>query len=378
MKKFLAVLFILSVLMSACKKQQRPEEPPPSVTVVKVAKGDVAATTELIGQAKAYDEVDLVARVQGFLEKISFKEGSAVTKGQVLFKIEQEQYAAQVKASEALLMRMQATLANAEADFNRQKKLLESNVAAQKDFDKANAYYLESKAGVLAAEASLEQAKLNLGYTTITAPFDGRIGFFTYSEGNLVGPNSKRLANVVKFDPIRIQFNMSEVDLVEMQLNRTIKQDNSERDKYTILIQFQNGALYDKEGKISFADNKVNSSTGTILLEALFPNPDRIVAPGMYVKVLIREKDKTPALLIPQSSIQESQLGKFVLTVGADGKVAQKTIKTGVKIGPSIQVTEGLQAGEMVIVEGLQKVRFDTAVRAVVDETYVFDKEDVK
>jgi membrane fusion protein (multidrug efflux system) len=273
-------------------------------------------------------------------------------------------------------MKSQATLGNAETDYNRQKKLLESNVAAQKDFDKANALYLESKAAVMGAQATLAQAKLNLSYTTISAPFDGRIGFFTYSEGNLVGPGSKKLANVVKLDPIRIQFNMSEVDLVELQLNRSSREDTSKRSEYTILIQFQNGTFYEKEGTISFADNKVNTSTGTILIEALFPNPDHVVVPGMYVKVLVKDKDAKPALLIPQSSIQESQLGKFVLIVGADGKVGQKVIKTGVKKGPSIQVTEGLSEGEMVIVEGLQKVRLGTEVKAVVDETYTFDKED--
>jgi len=222
------------------------------------------------------------------------------------------------------------------------------------------------------AEADLTTASLNLGYTTINAPFDGRIGFYTYSEGNLVGPGSKRLANVVKLDPMRVQFNVNEIDLVNLQLNRG-KDNSAAKNEYVVTVQFQNGTVYAQEGKLSFADNKVNSSTGTILVEALFPNPDLVLVPGMYLKVAVKDKEQKPALLIPQSSIQESQLGKYVLVVGADNKVSQRVIKTGIKSGPSIQVVEGLKEGEKVIVEGLQKVRLDMAVKPLVDESYSFN-----
>ena len=145
------------------------------------------------------------------------------------------------------------------------------------------------------------------------------------------------------------------------------------KSEYVVTVQFQNGALYSQEGKLSFADNKVNSSTGTILVEALFPNPDQVLVPGMYVKVSVKDKEQKPALLIPQSSIQESQLGKFVLVVGADNKVIQRVIKTGIKSGPSIQVVEGLKEGERVVVEGLQKVRLGMPIKPLVDESYSFN-----
>jgi len=371
------LLFAAVLLVPGCGEKEKPAPPPPAVTVVKVASGSVVSSMEMIGQAKAYDEVDLVARVQGFLRKISFKEGTVVSKGQPLFEIEQEQYKAQVQAAEAALMKVQATYGNAETTYARQKKLLESDATAKKNYDDANAAFMEAKAAVMQAEAALSNAKLDLSYTSISAPFDGRIGFYTYSEGNLVGPGSKRLANVVKIEPMRVQFNINEIDLVNLQLDK-IKDKAAPKESYVVLIQFQDGRIYNQEGNISFADNKVNSSTGTILVEALFPNPDQVVVPGMYVKVILKDKDEKPALLIPKSSVQESQSGRFVLVVGADGKVGQRVIKTGTKNGPSIQVLEGLKEGEMVIVEGLQKVRLGTVVKPTVDETYTFNKLEAK
>ena len=377
MRKTLLLLVALAFLVQGCGKKEKTAPPPPAVTVVKVANGSVVSSMKLIGQAKAYDEVDLVARVQGFLRKISFKEGSVVTKGQPLFEIEPDQYKANVEAAEAALLKVQATYGNAETTYARQKKLFEADATAKKNYDDANAAYMEAKAAVMQAEATLSNAKLDLSYTSISAPFDGRIGFYTYSEGNLVGPGSKRLANVVKIEPMRVQFNINEIDLVNLQLDK-LKDKTAPRETYVVLIQFQDGRIYSHEGTISFADNKVNSSTGTILVEALFPNPEQVVVPGMYVKVILKDKDEKPALLIPKSSIQESQSGKFVLVVGSDGKVGQRVIKTGVKNGPSIQVVEGVKEGEMVIVEGLQKVRLGTVVKPTVDETYTFNKLETK
>jgi membrane fusion protein (multidrug efflux system) len=372
MSRFILIFILLGMFSTACTKKEKVVPVPPSVTVVPVVMGNVISATEIIGQSKAYDEVDLVARVQGFLTKINFKEGTTVTKGQLLFQIEKDQYQALVESAEAMLMKAKAVFDNAETTYQRQKKLFEENATAKKNLDDATAAFAEAKANVMQAEADLTTAKLNLGYTTINAPFDGRIGFYTYSEGNLVGPGSKKLANVVKLDPMRVQFNISEVDLVDLQLNR-VKDNLAAKSEYVVTVQFQNGTVYAQEGKISFADNKVNSSTGTILVEALFPNPDQILVPGMYVKVAVKDKEQKPALLIPQSSIQESQLGKYVLVVGADNKVSQRVIKTGIKSGPSIQVVAGLKEGEKVIVEGLQKVRLNMAVKPLVDESYSFN-----
>ncbi len=372
MSRFILVLVLLCIFSAGCTKKEGPAPVPPSVTVVPATMGNVVSATEMIGQAKAYDEVDLVARVQGFLTKINFKEGTTVTKGQLLFQIEKDQYQALVESAQAMLMKAKAVFDNAETTYNRQKKLFDENATAKKNLDDATAAFTEAKANVMQAEADLTTAKLNLGYTTINSPFDGRIGFYTYSEGNLVGPGSRRLANVVKLDPMRVQFNISEVDLVDLQLNR-VKDNPAAKSEYVVTIQFQNGTLYDKEGKIGFADNKVNSSTGTILVEALFPNPDQVLVPGMYVKVAVKDKEQKPALLIPQSSIQESQLGKFVLVVGTDNKVSQRVIKTGIKSGPSIQVVEGLKDGEKVIVEGLQKVKLGMEVKPLLDEAYSFN-----
>ncbi len=368
---FWASMCLLAVLVG-CEKKHAVTAPPPSVTVAPVTNGYVVDSSELIGQAKADEDVDLVARVQGFLRKRNFVEGSLVKKGELLFEIEKDQYQADVKSANAALEKAQAKMMNAVIEYDRQAKLLKENATAKRNYDDALANKMEAEAGVMDAQGQLDLANLNLSYTDVLCPFDGRVGLATYSVGNVVGPTSKTLANVVKLDPIRVVFNVSEVDILRLNIRReemNVKPGSPPSDVILKLI-FQDGTVYSHHGKIGYSSNKINASTGTLMVEALFPNQEFIIVPGMYVKIVIEDKNKTPALLIPQSAVMENLAGKYVLVVGKDNVVEMRSVKTGLKAGPCIQVAEGLQEGELVIIDGLQKVRKGSKVSPLLDKNF--------
>lgn len=363
-------------MFSGCSKPQKAEVPPPSVTVAPAVTGSVISESEIIGQAVAYDSVDLIARVDGFQMKTCFEYGQFVKKDQMLFEIEKDQYQAKVEAAQGALAKAQAQAKNAEINFRRQKTLFEQNAVAEKNFDDAEQIFGEAKANVLSTQADLDMAKINLGYTDIKCPFDGKIGIASYSDGNFVGPASGKLANVVRINPMYVQFYVSEVDVINLSIERLKNNSDSMKEYIKVRLQFQNGVMYKEDGTLTFADNTINTSTGTLLVRATFQNPDKMLIPGMYMKVFLVDKRQLESLLIPQPAIQESQAGKSVLVVGKDSKVSQRMIKTGIKSGARIQVTEGLQAGELVIVEGLQKVRPGQVVQTVIDQSYTMNKEE--
>lgn len=360
----------VALAIAGCEKA-KVAEVPFEVTVAPATNGSVVAATKIIGQAKAYDSVNLEARVKGFLTKRLFREGQLVKKNDLLFEIEKDQYQADVESAQGQLLKAQAALKNAEIEFNRQAKLLKENATSQRNYDDVLCKKMEAQAGVMQAEAQLQNAKINLSYTDVRSPFDGRVGLATYSVGNVVGPGSEKLANVVSLNPIRILFNVSEVDVLNMRLQELNKDFTPPQD-LIVRLEFQNGVMYKRTGVISFCNNKINESTGTLLVEALFENPEMILFPGMYVKVIIEEKKKVDALLIPQCAIQQDQAGSYVLVVDKQNKVSTKYIKTGITSGPCVQVISGLQAGELVVIDGLQKIHRDSVVKPVVDKTYTY------
>ncbi len=376
--KFAAILTLTSAVIasSGCKddkKNEKTQLPPTAVTVAEATNGTVTPVAEYIGQTIAQDTVDLAARVEGFLTKRFFIEGQTVKKGDMLFTIEKDTYEAAVTQAEGILLEAQAKLKDAEIEFVRMATLIKDNAVAQKNYDNALCNKMAAEGKVKESQASLETAKINLGYTDIKAPFDGVVGLATYSENNVVGPNSKKLATIVNINPMRIQFTINELDVLKYRV-KTSNLTEAEKQRiwntFKFQVKFQNGEIYPIEGELSYSDNHINTSTGTLLLQAEFKNPERILTPGMYVKVLVGQRNPQPALLVPRKSVLDNQAGSYVFTVDKENKIVTKQVKTGTVSGTFVQIISGLKEGELIVVDGLQKVRNGMTVKASLDKSY--------
>ena len=324
----------------------------PEVSAIKLAPAPYSPSGVLIAEAKAFDEVNLVARVEGFLKKRLFTEGAKVKKGELLYEIEPEIYMAKVKAAQAKLTKAQAARNNADTDYKRQRQLLSAKAVSERTYDRVEAAKLEADADVKAAEAELELAKQNLAYTQIRAPFDGVIGLSNYSEGNLVNPNSGTLATVVKTDPMRVEFAISENQLLDLAGN---KGDRRNRLEFRFLTQ--DGKIYPFPGKISFWDNKINTTTGTFRVQAQFPNPDGKLTAGMFGRILMRTKTPRKGLLIPEEALMQDQAGEYVYIITPEGTVARRNVKITYREKGMAVISSGVKAGDIVIDSGLQHVR---------------------
>lgn len=339
---------------SGCKEEKIPEHAAPAVTVQPAMKAVYKTFTPSISNIRAYDSVDLVARVQGFLQKCNFQEGQEVKKGQLLYQIEPDQYEAAVSAAEADLAQAKAKQKKADEDFQRYKTLLSKEATAKKNFEAAESEKMQADAEVMAANAKLKQAKLNLSYTKIFAPFDGRISFRTYSVGNLVGPESGKLATVLRSGPVKVDFRLNELDMLEIMSNREYRKHNYRN--IPVELFFQNGRKYKLTGRIDSMDNRVNESTGTFNIRAVFDNPDYDLIPGMYVKVRIPTAAPKQAVSVPLAAMQSDMSGDYVYVVTKDNTVERRNIKGHQQDG-TLYITSGVREQENVIVEGVSKVQ---------------------
>ena len=357
-----AALCALSLIACSEAATAQGASPPPAVTVTPAVTRQVTETGEFIGRLTAVDKVDIVARVAGFIEERNFTEGQQVKKGDLLFKIEQATYKAAVEQQRANLAKAQATALNAKLQLERGKELVRNNNIPQSTLDQRSADEGAAQAGVLEAQAQLDQAEINLGYTEIRSPVDGRIGLATFTVGNLVQPSSGRLATVVSQDPIYVLFQASERDVLDYK--RKLGQSPEMNQHVTVHIKLPNGSVYPHPGETNFLDVQVDPGTDTVTVRAQVPNPERLLIPGGIVNVTTDRGAPRPVLVIPQSAIQLNQAGLNVLVVDAAKKVEERRITTGAEQGRDIAVTGGLKEGELVIVEGIQKVRPGQVVAA--------------
>lgn len=359
-----ATLFGVALSLAGCGegKQATPQAaaPPPAVTVVKVASADVKPTASFTGRVEAMFKVELRARVDGFLEKRLFREGTDVKEGDLLLAIEKGLYQAAVDQAKAAIATAEATLKLADIEVGRQTELVQRNVGAQAKLDEVTAKQGEARGNLMAQKAGLEKAQLQLSYTDIIAPIAGRVGRANISVGNFVGPNSGTLATIVSQDPIYVSFPVTQREIL------TIRKDHGmvKPAEYVIYLQLADGSRYASPGQLNFLDVTVNQGTDTVQVRATFANPNRILVDGQLVNVVAELGQGESLLQIPQQALQLDQSGTFVLVVDKDNKVRVRRVETGQPVGTNMSVLKGLSADDMVVTEGIQKVRPGQVVQA--------------
>jgi membrane fusion protein, multidrug efflux system len=345
-------------LLVACDEKQpaaRPQAgPPPAVFVAPVARQAVNAGVDFIGRVEALEKVEVRARVTGFLREVTFVEGQVVKAGDMIYEIEREPFVAQVALAQAQLERAEADAKNASLQAQRGRELVRTNTIAQSTQDQRMADADSAAANVSARRAEWTSAKIQLDYTRIVAPIEGRIGRSAVTPGNVVGPNSGILTTIVRQSPMRVIFPVTQRAILDWRRNAPDQNLNAIRAR----IRLADGSFYDQLGKLNFVDVKTDRATDSVQVQAIFDNPKSILSDGQFVSVVVEAKEAEQALVIPQSAIQADQAGTYVLVVGVDNKVTAKRVTLGrSEAGGVVAVQAGLTEGEKVITEGAQRAR---------------------
>lgn len=342
------------------KKMQKPvaqQAKPTPVSAFVVTEKELFPQTSFVAKIEAKDKVALRARVEGFLQERLFQEGDMVTEGQVLFVIEKANFEANVRDAEANLNKAEARLKNTQAQYNRSLKLFKTKDVSEARLDEAKAQFESSKAEINQAQAKLDLAKKDLEYTDIVAPMDGKIGEATYSVGELIGPSSGPLAQIVRINPIEAVFSVSENQLLLLQ--------EQFMNAAGVDVEFilADGRLYPNPGKINFVDNALDEAMNTLKLKAQFPNPNGELISGQYGRVVLKAHTARRDLIVPQRAVQRDMLGEFVYVIDKNNKIEKRTVKTGLELpNYEIVITNGLKAGETIVTEGFQKITAGTTV----------------
>ena len=338
----------------------QPSQPPAAaVGTIRAERKPIEKTIEFVGRVEAIERVEIRARVKGYLEAVLFKEGDPIKEGDPLYRIEKDQFQAQVEQAQGVLERSKAALILATLQRERAQQLLDKNVGTVVARDQAVAQEGAAKGAVLTDEANLRTANINLRYTDIVSPIGGRISSTSVTKGNVVGPDSGSLTMIVSQDPMYVTFPVSQRDFLRA------RETGGQVDTKTIKvrIRFADGSAYDQLGEINFIDVTVNRATDTVLVRATLPNPSGGIIDGQLVRVVLASATPIEKVVVPQAALIADQEGVYVFVV-EDGKAAVRRVKPGGAVGTNVAIDEGLSEGEQVIVEGLQSVRPGTPVRA--------------
>jgi RND family efflux transporter MFP subunit len=353
----LALIALLAV--AGCKKENAyVPPPPPDVGVAKPLQQAVTPYLEVTGNTAAYNQVDLDARIEGFLKEIDYTDGAMASRGDTLFVIEPAPYQAKLQQAQASLAAAQAALAQSEPEFVRQETLLKQNVSAQNTYDQALAKRDSDRANVSNQQAGVTIAAINYGYTRVTAPFDGEVTNHLQSVGELVGVSGPtKLASVVQLDPIYVTFNVSEQDVLRIKaMMRERGLTAFDLAKIPVEVGLMTEQGYPHAGAMNYASPTLDPSTGTLFARGLLPNPGRQMLPGMFVRIRIpMALNKRQALLVPDRVLGTDQAGRYVLVLGKDNTIEQRTVTTGVQVGSLRVIETGLTADDQVVITGLQR-----------------------
>ncbi len=355
--RMLVAMAVIAVLNMACEKPTAVAPPPPEVYVTTVVQKDVPIYLDLVGQTQGFQDTDIRARVEGFLESVDFREGSFVRKGELLYRIDQKPLEAALAQSKAELATAQAKLAKADNDVARYTPLVAKQAVSQKELDDARAAQDAGRSEVEAGKAAVEKATLDLGYARVVSPVGGLVGTTLVKAGALVGRGESTLMTTVsQIDPIIMKVGVTEADYL-----RIIKRDPSRAGQEPraagIQLTLADGTVHPQTGRLGPVDRAVNASTGTLGVQILFPNPDFVIRPGQYGRVRLLVDTRVGALLIPQRAVQELQSIYSVAVVGADNKVTFRNVKVGPRVDSLWVIEEGLKPNEQVVTEGLQSLR---------------------
>lgn len=373
--QWLAVAVLAALAVGACSKgagggkgSGGGQTPPAEVGVVTIAQQTVTLTTELPGRTTPFAIAEIRPQVGGIIQQRAFVEGSDVRAGQMLYQIDPATFQNAYESAKAALASAEASLTTVRLKAERYKELVAIKAVSQQDYDDAAAALKQADASVASNKAALETARINLAYTHVASPIPGRIGKSTVTQGALVTANqATALTTVQQLDPIYVDVTQSYSDL--LQLKRDLESGalkSAGAGQAAVKLSLEDGTQYPVEGKLAFTDATVDAGTGSVTLRAVFPNPKHELLPGMYVRARLVRGERDQSMVVPQQAVSRNTKGEAVVMLAvADGKFEQRVIRTGPAIGDKWLVTAGLQPGDQVIVEGLQRLRPGTVIKPV-------------
>jgi len=372
----LVVVMLITTLFSCKNEQENKTVETQQIPVINVIQHDVPVFSEYVGNMYGKKDIPIRARVEGFLESIDFKEGTRVKKGQLLYTIDPQSLAAATNAQKSQVTAAQTDLSKAKSDLERIKPLAETNAVSKSELDAAQAAYDAAVANLNAARANLKSSNIDLSYTQVKSPIDGVIGKTNANVGEFVGrePNPVILNTVSETDSVKVKFFVTEAEYIKFAKRHIEKENdttsNKKVKKSIVKLQLADGELYNHDGRIDFVDRNIDETTGSIMIQASFPNPDGLLRPGLYSKIKVQTDIIKEAIIIPQRCLIELQGQLSVLVINDSNKVVSRPVKVGYKAGDLAAVSEGLNVGDKIIIDALQKVRNGMLVNPT-DTTFV-------
>jgi membrane fusion protein (multidrug efflux system) len=362
--KNLCFLAVCGLLLFSCKNKEQAVVTAPEVPVASVLIKDIPLTQEYVGQTLGATDIQIRARVQGFLTSINFKEGSKVKKGQLLYTIDPMPYQAKAEQAKGQLAQAEAVLVQAKSDLDRIIPLAKINAVSQRDLVAAQGKYAAAVGGKAAAEGFLKNSQIELGYAWVTSPIDGIIGISQYEIGDLVGAlNSKYLNTVSDTRSVRVRFSISENEYLDFR--KRIGGVDRDKIDWSVDMILSDGTVHPEKGKINLANREIDPATGTLTLEALFPNPDELVRPGQFAKVRFVTEIRKGAMLIPQRAVNELQGTYQVYVVSSENKITVKMVQAGQRYGQYWIINSGLEPADRVALVGNAAIRVNSVITPV-------------